>query len=50
MILNAATGITYCNYFENLRETENIVTIDAMGCQKEIADKKGAKGADYVLA
>lgn len=28
----------------------DIVTIDAMGCQKEIADKIRAKGADYVLA
>jgi predicted transposase YbfD/YdcC len=27
-----------------------IVTIDAMGCQKEIADKIRAKDADYVLA
>jgi predicted transposase YbfD/YdcC len=27
-----------------------IVTIDAMGCQKEIADKICEKGADYVLA
>ena len=27
-----------------------IVTIDAMGCQKEIAAKIRAKGADYVLA
>jgi predicted transposase YbfD/YdcC len=27
-----------------------IVTIDAMGCQKEIADKIIARGADYVLS
>jgi predicted transposase YbfD/YdcC len=27
-----------------------IVTIDAMGCQKEIAGKIVSKGADYVLA
>lgn len=28
----------------------SIVTIDAMGCQKKIAEKIRAKGADYVLA
>ena len=28
----------------------DIVTIDAMGCQKEIASKIRAKGADYVLS
>jgi len=28
----------------------DIITIDAMGCQKEIAGKIRAKGADYVLA
>src|SRR5688572_17973426 len=27
-----------------------IVTIDAMGCQREIAEKIRAQGADYVLA
>ena len=27
-----------------------IVTIDAMGCQKEIAEKIKERGADYVLA
>lgn len=27
-----------------------IVTIDAMGCQKEIAERITAKGADYILA
>jgi predicted transposase YbfD/YdcC len=35
---------------EVLELTGAIVTIDAMGCQKEIADKIRAKGADYVLA
>ncbi len=30
--------------------TGAIVTIDAMGCQKDIADKIRGKGADYVLA
>jgi predicted transposase YbfD/YdcC len=29
---------------------ESIVTIDAMGCQRKIADKIIAKGADYILA
>lgn len=28
---------------------EAIVTIDAMGCQKEIAAQISEKGADYVL-
>lgn len=35
---------------EVLELTGAIVTIDAMGCQKEIAGKIRAKGADYVLA
>jgi predicted transposase YbfD/YdcC len=35
---------------EVLELTGAIVTIDAMGCQKEIADKIRDKGADYVLA
>ena len=29
---------------------DGIVTIDAMGCQKEIARKTVEAGADYVLA
>jgi predicted transposase YbfD/YdcC len=33
-----------------LRIKGAIVTIDAMGCQKEIADKIVSKGADYMLA
>jgi hypothetical protein len=35
---------------EVLELTGAIVTIDAMGCQKEIAAKVREKGADYVLA
>jgi predicted transposase YbfD/YdcC len=35
---------------EILELTGAIVTIDAMGCQKEIAAKAREKGADYVLA
>jgi predicted transposase YbfD/YdcC len=35
---------------EILELTGAIVTIDAMGCQKEIAAKVREKGADYVLA
>jgi predicted transposase YbfD/YdcC len=35
---------------EVLELTGAIVTIDAMGCQKEIADKVCDKGADYVFA
>ena len=35
---------------EMLRVTGCIVTIDAMGCQKEIASKILEEGADYVLA
>jgi predicted transposase YbfD/YdcC len=35
---------------EVLELTGAIVTVDAMGCQKEIADKIRDKGADYVLA
>jgi predicted transposase YbfD/YdcC len=30
--------------------TDCIVTIDAMGCQKAIAARLRAKGADYILA
>jgi predicted transposase YbfD/YdcC len=33
-----------------LELTGAIVTIDAMGCQKEIAEKARERGADYVLA
>ena len=33
-----------------LRVKGCIVTIDAMGCQKEIASKILEEGADYVLA
>lgn len=33
-----------------LELTENIVTIDAMGCQKEIAKKIQEKDADYIFA
>jgi predicted transposase YbfD/YdcC len=35
---------------EILELTGAIVTIDAMGCQKEIAEKARQRGADYVLA
>jgi len=35
---------------ELLELTGAIVTIDAMGCQKEIADTARQRGADYVLA
>ena len=35
---------------EILELTGAIVTLDAMGCQKEIASKIRGKGADYVLA
>lgn len=35
---------------EMLELTENIVTIDAMGCQKEIAKKIQEKDADYIFA
>jgi predicted transposase YbfD/YdcC len=35
---------------EILELTGAIVTIDAMGCQKEIAEKVRSRGADYVLA
>jgi predicted transposase YbfD/YdcC len=35
---------------EVLELTGAIVTIDAIGCQKEIADKLRGRGADYVLA
>ena len=35
---------------EMLQVSECIVTIDAMGCQKEIASKIMEEGADYVLA
>ena len=35
---------------EILELTGVIVTIDAMGCQKEIAEKARQRGADYVLA
>src|SRR5207237_8262707 len=33
-----------------LELTGALVTIDAMGCQREIAEKIRAKGADYLLA
>jgi len=33
-----------------LELTGTVVTIDAMGCQREIAAKIAAKEADYVLA
>jgi len=35
---------------ERLELTGALVTIDAMGCQREIAEKIRAKGADYLLA
>lgn len=38
------------NLIENLAIEGAIITIDAMGCQKEIAKKIKSKNADYVLA
>jgi predicted transposase YbfD/YdcC len=35
---------------ERLELKGALVTIDAMGCQREIAEKIRAKGADYLLA
>lgn len=35
---------------ERLELNGALVTIDAMGCQREIAEKIRAKGADYLLA
>jgi predicted transposase YbfD/YdcC len=35
---------------ERLELSGALVTIDAMGCQREIAEKIRAKGADYLLA
>lgn len=35
---------------ERLELTGALVTLDAMGCQREIAEKIRAKGADYLLA
>ena len=35
---------------ERLELTGALVTIDAMGCQRDIAEKIRAKGADYLLA
>ena len=44
---NAITAIP--ELLDTLRLEGCIVTLDAMGCQKEIAERIRAKGADYLL-
>jgi hypothetical protein len=43
------TGCRSAELLDVLRLDGCIVTLDAMGCQKEIAERIRAKGADYLL-
>jgi predicted transposase YbfD/YdcC len=50
-VLDKSNEITAIPNLLNLLDLEGgVVTIDAMGCQREIAEIIGEKGADYVLS
>jgi predicted transposase YbfD/YdcC len=56
---NTALGFLYDRYFYNIFDAitelriercKNIITLDAMGCQQEIAEQLIDQKADYILA